>query len=61
MDDVDCDAGEERLEDCSFRGWGVNNCNHRDDVGVVCQPGEILNIQNPTHVCSDCCNTHIQY
>lgn len=39
MDDVDCDDGLELLENCSFRGWGIHNCNHEDDVGVVCTPG----------------------
>ena len=41
MDDVDCAAGEERLEDCSHRGWGVHNCDHEDDVGVACRPGKV--------------------
>ncbi len=40
MDDVRCLRGEELLEECTFRGWGVHNCQHDDDVGVVCRPGE---------------------
>ena len=31
-----CPASASRLEDCSFLGWRVNNCGHREDVGVVC-------------------------
>ena len=40
MDDVRCLRGEEVLDECSFRGWGLHNCHHEDDVGVVCVPGE---------------------
>ena len=40
MDDVDCSVGHEVLDQCSFRGWGVHNCQHNDDVGVMCMPGE---------------------
>ncbi len=40
MDDVRCSRGEEVLDECPFRGWGVHNCQHDDDVGVVCVPGE---------------------
>ncbi|EFJ40037.1 hypothetical protein VOLCADRAFT_100225 [Volvox carteri f. nagariensis] len=38
MDDVSCSASPTpaRLYQCSFRGWGVNNCDHSEDVGVSC-------------------------
>ena len=39
---LDCSAGDEVLEDCNHRGWGLSYCNHRDDVGVVCRPSGIL-------------------
>ena len=40
MDNVDCGAGDEVLDDCDFNGWGVHNCDHFDDIGVMCNPSE---------------------
>ncbi len=39
MDNVDCSHGHEVLEDCTFNGWGVHNCKHDADIGVVCLNG----------------------
>ncbi len=36
VDDLACTGEEERLADCSFRGWGRHDCDHGDDAGVVC-------------------------
>ena len=37
---VGCSNDDEILEDCYFDGWG-NYCGHSEDVGVICQPGEL--------------------
>ena len=37
LDNLNCDASDEVLEDCTHNGWGVHNCRHYDDVGVVCR------------------------
>lgn len=36
MDDVHCTRSNKRLEDCRHRGWGINNCNHGEDVKMRC-------------------------
>ncbi|NWV12328.1 MARCO protein, partial [Ptilonorhynchus violaceus] len=36
LDDVNCSGSEITIVDCSKREWGVNNCNHQEDVGVEC-------------------------
>ena len=40
LDNVNCIAGDEILEDCNFNPWGINNCDHGDDVGVICRPSK---------------------
>lgn len=36
MDDINCDGTETRLINCLFAGWGQTNCDHTEDVGVIC-------------------------
>lgn len=36
MDDLMCVGSESRLIDCAFPGFGVNNCSHGEDVGLLC-------------------------
>ena len=36
MDDVKCNGEENRLEVCQFRGWGVHDCFHSEDVRIAC-------------------------
>lgn len=36
FDDVMCRGTEEYLWQCQHRGWGVHNCNYREDAGVIC-------------------------
>jgi hypothetical protein len=42
MDNVACGPGDEVLDDCDFNGWGIHNCRHSDDVGVICRPSKQL-------------------
>ena len=41
LDDVSCNGSESRLIGCSHAGIGFHNCDHREDVGIVCTNGEL--------------------
>ncbi len=36
LDDVNCTGSERSLTDCYHRPWGSHNCDHSQDVGIVC-------------------------
>ncbi|KAK3552541.1 hypothetical protein QTP86_014452, partial [Hemibagrus guttatus] len=43
LDDVQCKGTESYIDQCLHRGFGVENCRHDADAGVVCS-----NFQSPT-------------
>ncbi|XP_071950900.1 scavenger receptor cysteine-rich domain superfamily protein-like [Antedon mediterranea] len=49
LDDMDCQGNERRLEECSHKSWGDNNCGHHEDAGVICSD---LRIHSPTNQAS---------
>ena len=44
LDAVNCDGTESNLLDCSHDGIGVHDCDHDEDVGIMCerQQGRVL-------------------
>jgi len=36
LDDINCSGTERHIGDCSHKGWGTHNCEHREDVAVSC-------------------------
>jgi len=36
LDNVKCTGNEETIYECTHAGWGTENCDHSEDVGVYC-------------------------
>ena len=36
LDDVQCDGTESFIGNCSHDGWGSHNCEHDEDVSIMC-------------------------
>jgi len=37
LDNVKCTGNEETIYECTHAGWGTENCDHSEDVGVYCR------------------------
>ena len=36
LSELSCTGREKTLSECGHSGWGVNNCDHTNDAGVIC-------------------------
>uniref|UniRef100_A0A8B9CQ49 Soluble scavenger receptor cysteine-rich domain-containing protein SSC5D n=1 Tax=Anser brachyrhynchus TaxID=132585 RepID=A0A8B9CQ49_9AVES len=45
LDDVECTGTEANFSHCNLNGWGLHNCNHEEDAGVVCSGDPKKNAQ----------------
>ncbi|XP_075581589.1 scavenger receptor cysteine-rich domain-containing protein DMBT1 [Pelecanus crispus] len=57
MDETNCTGSESTLSACQARPWGINNCYHGEDAGVVCSDSIIpepvhLQLANGSHRCA---------
>jgi len=41
LDNLQCTGGEMSFRNCTHRGWGVHNCDHTQDVSIVCGDGTL--------------------
>ncbi|NWS63925.1 DMBT1 protein, partial [Chunga burmeisteri] len=56
LDDVSCTGEETNFLECRAKMWGVHNCHHGEDAGVVCSAGNSssadLRLVNGPHRCA---------
>ena len=48
LDDVICDGDEFELDECKHANFGDNNCDHKEDVGCICDPSPTQSGQQPS-------------
>lgn len=50
LDDIKCNGTETHLSTCDFKNWGVTDCSHKEDVGVICETSNSnMTIIDSTH------------
>ncbi|NWZ40149.1 LOXL2 oxidase, partial [Brachypodius atriceps] len=60
LDNVHCTGKESSLAACGSNGWGVSDCKHTEDVGVVCSEKRIPGFKFDNSLINQIENMHIQ-
>ena len=47
LDSVGCSGTEESLDQCRSNGWGIHDCSHFEDAGIVCQGKRFFSFSFP--------------
>ena len=52
LDNVRCEGNESNLLECRRNDVGVNNCDHREDAGVICECNicVLIHVHHLTHL-----------
>uniref|UniRef100_A0A673K0F5 SRCR domain-containing protein n=1 Tax=Sinocyclocheilus rhinocerous TaxID=307959 RepID=A0A673K0F5_9TELE len=51
LDNVNCNGQEGSLATCYSLGWGVHNCGHHEDAGVICSEKPSIRLVNGLNSC----------
>ncbi|XP_078060244.1 scavenger receptor cysteine-rich domain-containing protein DMBT1-like [Mustelus asterias] len=51
LDEVNCSGNELFLWDCPSASWGNHDCNHKEDVNIMCSEYKELRLVNGKHRC----------
>ena len=61
LDNVYCTGSEATLAACSSNGWGVTDCKHTEDVGVVCSEKRIPGFKFDNSLINNIEASHVLY
>ncbi|MGH0157629.1 UNVERIFIED_CONTAM: hypothetical protein FKN15_049980 [Acipenser sinensis] len=52
LDELHCQGNESALWECASRGWGQNDCQHKEDAGVMCSEFKQLRLVSTEFDCA---------